>query len=79
MTISEYCDQGDLRTFTLQHIGYKMQESIIWSLFLQMAYALLNLNEIGIQHRVLLPENIFLLGRTEGYQIRITEFSKASR
>ncbi|CAK89014.1 unnamed protein product (macronuclear) [Paramecium tetraurelia] len=77
--IQEYCDQGDLKTFTLQHIGYKMQESIIWSLFLQMAYALLQLNELGIQHRVLIPENILLLVRTEGYQIRITDFHKSSR
>ncbi|CAD8203354.1 unnamed protein product [Paramecium octaurelia] len=77
--IQEYCDQGDLKTFTLQHIGYKMQESIIWSLFLQMAYALLQLNELGIQHRVLIPENILLLARTEGYQIRITDFHKSSR
>ncbi|CAD8082538.1 unnamed protein product [Paramecium sonneborni] len=77
--IQEYCDQGDLKTFTLQHIGYKMQESIIWSLFLQMAYALLQLNEVGIQHRVLIPENILLLSRTEGYQIRITDFHKSSR
>ncbi|CAK83596.1 unnamed protein product (macronuclear) [Paramecium tetraurelia] len=77
--IQEYCDQGDLKTFTLQHIGYRMQESIIWSLFLQMAYVLLQLNELGIQHRVLIPENILLLVRTEGYQIRITDFHKSSR
>ncbi|KAM3147576.1 hypothetical protein pb186bvf_000383 [Paramecium bursaria] len=77
--IQEYCDQGDLKTFTMQHIGFKMQESIIWSILLQLAYGILELNEMGYQHRCLIPENIFLLGRTDGYQIRITDFTKASK
>ncbi|KAM3147584.1 hypothetical protein pb186bvf_000391 [Paramecium bursaria] len=68
--IQEYCDQGDLK---------RLPQSIIWSILLQLAYGILELNEMGYQHRCLIPENIFLLGRTDGYQIRITDFTKASK
>lgn len=51
----------------------------MWSFVLQFLYFLLEMNEVGLYHRALIPENVLIQSRTDGYHIKVSDFSKASK